>query len=87
MPFLPQVIVILLNHLECPVQLVAPQRATRPSHFDFGLQPDLGIIVIVLRTFAHMHTSPFFIAGIIAMKPEDEVTFLKHLRAHAIFLY
>jgi hypothetical protein len=87
MPFLQQVIVMLLNHLKRPVQLVAPQRATGFDHFDFGLQPDLGIILIVLRPFAHMHTSSIFIAGIITMKPEDEVSLLKHLRTHAVFLY
>jgi hypothetical protein len=53
-----------------------PECAPRASHLDLWLQPDFGIIVIILRAFAHMRTRSLFMQGIMAVKPEHETTFL-----------
>ena len=72
----------VLDDSERPVQLVPPQRTTRPGDFDLWLEPDFSIIVVVRRAFAHMDTGSIFMPGIVAMKLENETSLFKNLRTH-----
>jgi len=63
---------MLANHLYRPAQLVLLERSAHASDFNLRLEPNFGVIDIILRPLTDMYASTLFMKGIIAVKPKDE---------------
>ncbi|HBY93674.1 MAG TPA: hypothetical protein DEP84_06835 [Chloroflexi bacterium] len=44
-----------------------------PGDLDLRLQPDFSSTLVILRALANVNVGAFFVQGVVAMKPEDEV--------------
>lgn len=63
---------MLANHLYRPAQLALLECSAHASDCNLRLEPNLGVVDIVLRPLTYMYASTIFVKGIIAVKPKDE---------------
>lgn len=74
---------MLANHLYRPAQLVLLERSAHAGDFNLRLEPNFGVVDVILRPLTNMYASTIFVKGVIAVKPEDERAVNQNLWAHA----